>query len=278
MIAGGGSAVCRPGRRHVRPLTARLAVAVLALAAATGARAALFEDDEARKAILELRSRVTANEESSRARMAEMAAAQAQLLEQIGALRRSLLDLNNQLEQLRREQAQLRGQDEQVLRELSELQRRQKDAGQALDDRLRKLEPSKVSLDGQEFLAGTDETRVYEEAVGFLRGGDFARASTALASFLDRWPVSGYAPSARFWLGNALYGRREHKEAIAVFRQFLAASPAHPRAPEAMLAVANSQIEMKDTKAARATLQELLKAHPSSEAAQAGRQRLVGLK
>ena len=81
-----------------------------------------------------------------------------------------------------------------------------------------------------------------------------------------------------FWLGNAQYGKREYKEAIASFRALLAAAPDHPRAPEALLSVANCQIELKDAKAARRTIDELLKTYPKSEAAQAGKERLASLK
>ena len=78
--------------------------------------------------------------------------------------------------------------------------------------------------------------------------------------------------------GNALYGKRQYKEAIAAFRSFVNGAPGHPRAPEALLAMANSQAEMKDTRGARRTLEELLKTYPASEAAQAGKQRLASLK
>ena len=46
----------------------------------------------------------------------------------------------------------MRGQDEQLTRDVTELQRLQKDAQQGVEDRIRKLEPQKVSLDGKEFL------------------------------------------------------------------------------------------------------------------------------
>jgi TolA-binding protein len=82
----------------------------------------------------------------------------------------------------------------------------------------------------------------------------------------------------RFWLGNALYGKRDYKEAIAAFRAFVTAAADHPRAPEALLALANSQAEMKDPRGARKTLDELLKSDPKSEAAQAGKERLASLK
>lgn len=260
--------------RRGRAASAALA-AVLCLGSA---RAGLFDDDEARKAILDLRSRITQNDEQAKARAGDQAAANAQMAEQLAALRRSLLELANQIEAMRAEQASLRGSNEQLTRSVSELQARQKDVGQAIDDRLRKLEPVKVALDGDEFLADPDEKRAHDDAMAALRGGDFDRAAIMLSTFLRRYPASGFAPSVRFWLGNALYGKRDYKDAIATFRAFAAASPSHPRAPEAMLGLANSLAETRDIKGARKTIDDLIKAYPQSEAAQAGRERLAALK
>jgi tol-pal system protein YbgF len=244
---------------------------LLLVAGAASAHAALFSDDEARKAILDLRARVTQNEEQAKARQAELTA-------QIQQLQRSLLELNNQLERLRGDLAAQRGQNEQLARDVADLQRRQKDIAQGVDDRMRKFEPQSVSLDGKDFLADPDEKRMYDEAIAQLRSGDFVATATSLNAFLRRYPASGYVDSARFWLGNALYGKRDYREAVATFRTFVATAPQHPRAPEAMLAMANSQLEMKDAKSARVTLNELVKNYPQSEAAQAGRERLAALK
>jgi tol-pal system protein YbgF len=257
-------------------IAARAAALALLLVAAA-AQAQLFPDNEARKAILELR----AADEQTAKRLTELTAANKALseqLQQLLPLRSSLLDLNNQLEALRTELARQRGANEQLARDVAELQRRQKDIVQGVDDRIRKLEPQKVAVDGKEFLADADEKRQYDEAFAFIRSGDFAAAATAFNSFSRRYPASGYLDSVRFWAGNALYGKREYKEAIASFRAFIANAPDHARVPEAMLAVANCQAEMKDTKGARATLAELLKRYPQTEAAQAGKERLAALK
>jgi len=257
----------------------RAALLVLTLTLAGGAvQAALFEDDEARKAVIDLRNRVAANEDKAKAQAAELASANAQLAEQLAALRRSVLELNNQIEAMRGEVARLRGSDEQVLRELSEMQRRQKDATQALDERLGRMEPLKVTLDGREFVVERAEKAAYDEAMATLRSGDFDKAVSQFSAFQRRYPTSGYANSARFWLGNALYGKRDYKEAITAFRAFVTAAPDHPQAPEALLALANSQAEMKDAKGARRTIEELMKTYPQSEAAQAGKQRLASIK
>lgn len=260
----------------LRPLALALA-GVLALSAG-GARAGLFDDEEARKAILDLRARIQASDDGASAKIAEQGKVQAALVEQVQQLRRSLLDLNTQLEAQRADSAKMRGTQEQLARDVAEMQRTLKDVSKGLDDRLRALEPQKVSLDGKDFLAEPDEKRAHDQAMAALRGGDFDKAATSLTTFVQRYPASGYADSARFWLGNALYGQKNYKEAIAVFRTLVTGSPTHPRTPEALLAVANCQIEMKDVRGARKTIDELMKAHPTSEAAAAGKERLGTLK
>ena len=242
-------------------------VAVAALAAVP-ARAALFEDDEARKAILDLRLRVDQSVDQIKLRQTEQA-------EQT---RRSLLDLNNQIEALKTEIARLRGANEQLARDLAEVQRKQKDLQQGAEERLRKLEPQPVALDGKEFVAEPDERRAYDDAMALMRRGDFAAAASAFAAFQKRWPKSGYAEAVQFWLGNAQYGKREYREAIATFRALVAATPENPRVPEALLAIANCQVELKDLAGARRTLDGLVKTHPKSEAAQAARERLATMK
>ena len=259
------------------PGRAARAVGLLACAAGT-AHAGLFDDEEARKAIVDLRNRVTAVEDSGKVRAAELATANAALVEQLTALRRSMLDLNNQLEALRGDLAKLRGNDEQQVRELADLQRRQKDVSQALDDRLRKLEPVKVSIDGREAVVEQDEKRAYEEAIAAIRAGEFDKSVGLLTTFQRRYTASAYLDSVRFWLGNALYGKRDYKDAITAFRAFVAGAADHPRAPEALLALANSQAEMKDPRGARRTIEELLKTYPQSEAAQAGKERLSSIR
>lgn len=268
----------------------RQAACALACAAALGsAHAGLFDDEEARKAIVDLRTRIAQVDDAAKARAAEAAAAtQAALaaqkqsndavMEQLTALRRGLLDLNNQLESMRGELAKLRGNDEQFGKDLAEIQKRQRDVAQNLDERLRKLEPVKVALDGKELVVDQDEKKAYDEAIGSIRAGEFDKAVQQLNNFQRRYVGSPFGDSARFWLGNAQYGKRDYKEAITAFRGFVAAAPDHPRAPEALLALANSQAETKDPRGAKKTLEDLIKAYPQSEAAQAGRERLPTIK
>lgn len=239
------------------------------------ARAGLFEDDEARKALLDLRAKVQANEDLSNKRAEQV---NSLIQDQIQPLRRSVLDLNAQIDTLRSEIAKLRGANEQLARDLSDTQRKLTDQSQAVDARLKPLEPQKVNLDGREFQVGPEERNQYEAAIGLVRRGDFAEAVAALNAFLKRYPASGYTDSVRFWLGNAQYGKRDYRDAIATFKAFIAGNPDHPRAGEALLALANCQIELKDNKSARRSLDDVIKAYPGTEAAQAAKERLASLR
>jgi tol-pal system protein YbgF len=261
-----------PGLRLMR-------LTLLALAAGAAfmqpARAGLFEDDEARKAILELRAKIQANDDAAKARAEQITTL---IQDQLQPLRRSMLELNSQLDGLRSELAKLRGTNEQLARDLADTQRKLVDQTQSIDARLKPLEPQKVALDGREFQVAPDERGQYEAAIGLVRRGDFAEAVAALNAFLKRYPASGYTDSVRFWLGNAQYGKRDYKDAIATFKAFIAGNPDHPRAAEALLALANCQAELKDNKSARRSIEDLIKAYPGTEAAQAGKERLASLK
>lgn len=246
----------------MRALSIRVtALAALLLCGVTwNAHAGLFEDEEARRAILDLRQRLDTVEKSD------------------NQLRNSLLDLQNQIETMRQELAQSRGRNEQLVRDVSDMQQRQRDVQTGLDERLRKFEPARVSVDGVEFQAEPAEKKDFDAAMDVFRGGKFDQAQVSLSNFLQRYPKSGYGPSALFWLGNAEYANKDYKNALTHFRQMLGASPNHTRAPEAMLAVSNVQLELKDVKGARKTLQDLMAAYPNTDTANVAKDRLSKLK
>jgi tol-pal system protein YbgF len=250
----------------------RAAVAAMLLAGCMGhASAGLFDDDEARKAILDLRQKVAATEQ-------KLADETRRASDESAQMQRSLIDLQNQLEAARADIAKLRGQDEQMARELAEVQRQQKDAVQNVNERLQKFEPSRVTVDGRDFLADPEEKRDYDAAMATFRRGEFAAVQVSFVDLLTHYPKTGYRPSALFWLGNAQYATKDYKNALSSFRALVALGPDQMRVPEALLAIANCQLELKDNKGARKTLEDLVANYPSSEAAQAAKDRLAHLR
>lgn len=245
----------------------RLGLALVLSGVFGAAHAALFDDDEARRAILDLRQRLDQTNTAVKG-----------LGEENTQLRRSLLDFQAQIDTLKAEMSQNRGGMERLARDVSDVQLRQKDVQSGLDERLRRFEPVKVTVDGREFLAEPAEKRDFDAAMEIFRKGDFVAAQSALGQFVLHQAKSGYLPSALFWLGNAQYANKAYKESLVNFQQMLNVAPTHARAPEALLAISNVQIELKDLKAARKTLDDLVKAYPSSETAATARDRLARLR
>jgi tol-pal system protein YbgF len=273
----------------------------------TYAQAGIFDDDEARKAILDLRQQITSLNSSLNATLnANFNALEQKTKDEIAQLRKSLFEFQNQIDRQKTEMSQLRGENEVLARNVSEMQIRMKDVAQAAEQKLQaaeqrvqtaeqrvqateqrvqaaeqkviKLEPTTISLDGREFVADPSEKRDFDAAFALFRSGDFSRSQKAFFDFIQRYPGSGYSPSALYWLGNAQYSNRDYKEAIINFRSMINKTPDHLRAPEAMLSIANCQLEMKDPKAAKKTLEDLMRTYPKSEASFAGIERLRDIK
>jgi tol-pal system protein YbgF len=228
---------------------------------------ALFEDKDARLAIIELRKQVE--------RLSKESQAGSDDNEQ---LRRALLDLQSQVDDLKAELARVKGGQDALAKDLSDTQRAIKDQAQGIEQRLRKFEPIKVSIDGKEAEVDPAEAKEYEQALSVFRKGDFSGAASSFGDFVRRYSQSPYLSLSLFWLGNAQYATKDYKSAIASFRQLINGSPDHPRVPEAMLAIANCQLEIKEPAAARKTLGELIKTYPTTEAASAAKERLSKLK
>ena len=254
---------------QTRSFKAALAIGVFL--SSFGVNAALFDDDEARRAILDLRKKLDVMQLRS-------ADEQRRAADEAAQLRRSLLELSNQIDALKNESAGLLGQNEKLARDVGELQRVQKDTTQGVDERLRRFEPVKVTVDGKDFVADPAERQEYENALSALRKSDFAAAQAGFVGLIRQYPQTGYRSSALFWLGNAQYASRNYKESMINFRSLVVADAQHLRAPEALLSLANCQSELKVINGAKKTLDELIRAYPRSEAAAVAKERIVKLK
>ena len=238
------------------------AVSLLPIAA----RAGIFDDDEARRAILDTRTRIENTQRDLRTGLDGKAD------------KNALLELSNQNEQMRLEAAKLRGQIEVLTNELTNTQQRQKDFYVDLDNRLRKLEPQKVTVDGKEANVEQAEQRVYDASLALFKAGDYKNASVSFADFLRRYPQSGYAASAQYWLGNAFYAQRDYRNAIAAQQAVVKTYPDSTKAPDALLNIATCYIELKDKVQAKRTLETLIERYAQSPAAQTAKERLTTLR
>lgn len=230
------------------------------------AQAGVFDDDEARKAILDLRAKVEALKNELNARI------------DTKTDKTTALEFVNQHEMVMAEIAKLRGQIEVLANELAKGQQRQKDFYVELDARLRKLEPRKVNIDGKEADIDPAEQKAYDNAFALFKAGDYKNAAAALQDFVRRYSGSGYAANAQYWLGNSYYALRDYPNAIAAQQVVVTNFADSPKAPDAMLNIASCYTELKDKKTAKKVLQDLVVKFPDSASAQAAKERLATLK
>lgn len=245
---------------------AALAAALLSALLVPPASAGLLEDDEARKAILDLRAKVEQIQRDLAARI------------ETKADKTSALDLVAQNEKTLEEVAKLRGQIEVLANELVGAQRRQKDFYVDLDKRLAKLEPQKVMVDGKSAQVEPGEQKSYDASLVLFKAGDYKTAAVALSDFLRRYPESPYAATAQYWLGNAYYAQRDCRNAIAAQQVVVNRFADSPKAADAMLNIASCHTELKEKKEAKKVLEQLLAQYPDTDAGRTAKERLAASK
>jgi len=201
------------------PSLRAVAVACLLGSAVVGgsAHAALFDDNEARKAVLDLRTKTDS------------------LASQLSAAQRTILDQSNRLDQLNQQVATLRGQNEDLANQLTTLQKQQKDYYTDLDGRLKKFEPQQQTVDGVQGTVQPGETESFNAASTQFRNGDFKNAAASFKTFVAKYPDSPYQPTAQYWLGNSLFALRDFKGAIAAQQRVVELWPQDIKAPDGSL-------------------------------------------
>ena len=261
------------------------------------AQAAIFSDDEARKAILDLRIRFEELRNQVQDLGKQIQALNTELKETQQVVQKKAdgqgqLGVQSDMERLRQELARARGQIEELVNELTTTQKRQRDLDQMVDkriaevktkvgevdNRLTAFEPIGVNVDGMEIRVDPAEKRLFDAAIESFRAGEFKQSAAQLRSMMDRFPDSAYMPSLVFWFGSANYAQREFKGAITSFTAFLKTYAEHPRAADARLNLGLAQADAGERAAARKTLQNVVDRHPESNAAVVAKERLSKLK
>lgn len=263
-----------------KPFAVLAALACAALFLSFPVRAGLFDDEVARKQIVEQQKRLDGLKQQSEALAERLAKAEDALKNQ------PVLGLVSQLETLREELRQLRGQIEVIANNLDMAAKRQRDMYVDIDTRLRRLEqPGAAAAPAAGGTApapaaspGSDESRAYETAQNQRRIGNYQGAIIAFQGFLAQYPKSTLAPRAQYWIGDSYFNLHDFKNAIASQQKLITVYSDSSSVPDALLNIASSQMELGDTAAAKKTMDGLVARYPASEAAEKAKRRLATLK
>ena len=284
---------------------------IVTAAFAAQGHAALFDDKEARKKILELEATTTTQHQAAQADLAALKKTQQvieQRLAEIEAITKGqgLLDMQNQIEGLKQEVAKLKGELELASHNVNLTQQRQKDLYGDADARLRKLEQGQPGANASatpnpvaaaeaapasvaapvaaapvastpEPAKNSQEYQLLELAHGLAKEAKYKDAFNAYDKFLKDYPNSAYAADAMYGLGYAQFALKNYKSAMATQQKLLDAHPDSPRAADALFNMANSQFQLGMVPAAKKTLRDLLAKYPNSEVIPAAQKRLKAL-
>jgi len=199
-----------------------------------------FADDQARRAILDLREQLQTLVDQSRQIRVRQA---------------------DQIDTLQQEVARLRGEVERLSHMAERNQQQQQQQASSNESTIQVADPV--------------EQAAYEQAMMSFRAGQYQVASKELTQFIQTYPQSALVHEARFYRGSSLYAIKDFKGSIAGLQTMLTAAPNDPRAPDALLVIAASQVELNDLDGARASLQRIVSEYPNTSAAETAKSRLT---
>lgn len=250
----------------------RLIPALLAAACLTGtlsAQAALFDDKEARKKILEVETKSNANDDAHQAALND-------LKKRIAAMEAivqggGLADMQNQIELLKQEVARLKGDLEVANHQLELAQQRQKDLYADTDGRLRKLESGAQAATSNPPpqpapvpVVEEKDVKAFAEAEELSKLAKHKEAFAAYDAFLKDYPNSKLVPDALYGMGYTQFVLKNYKSAIATQQKVIDQHPQSTKVPDAMYSQANCQIQLGQVTNAKKTLKELVSKYPDA--------------
>jgi len=261
---------------------------------AISGHAALFDDKEARKKILEVETTMNSQDQANQTELANVKKNFEQRLQAIEAITKGggLMEMQNQIESLKQEVARLKGELEVANHNVEATQQRQKDLYGDTDTRIRKLEgvtTSASTVGSTEAPAATSapvatvpakntqEYQLLELANGLSKESKHKDAFNAYDKFLKDYPNSALAAEATYGLGYSQFALKNYKSSIATQQKVLDLHSESPKVPDAMLNMANSQIQLGLVPAAKKTLRDLIAKFPNSEVTPTAQKRLKAL-
>ncbi len=225
-------------------------IAALCSVCVTSAQINIFEDDEARLRLVEL----TAQLEQLEATVQELSLANSRL----NTEKQELLDLVRELTGLIDTASNTTSQQNLRLDELkSRLETQLKDFDAQIGSDISKLSKSLDSSD----------SNLYQQALTNYKRTDMAAAADLLRRLLRRYPTSGYAHAAYYWLAEIAWEQGNTESARGNLIELLTMYPDSTRIPDALLLLNKIALTRDDTIEAEHWSRQLLERYPSSSAA-----------
>lgn len=249
-------------------------------------QAALFDDKEARKKILEVEAKSQTHFDTNQAAISDLKKTQAAIEKRLGAIEaviqgQGLADMQNQLEALKQEVANLKGELELASHNLDTTQQRQKDLYTDTDTRLRKIESvapvATANNPATTVVVEDKDIKAFADADSLSKSAKHKEAFAAFDVFLKDYPNSKLAPDALYGMGYSQFALKNYKSSIATQQKLMDLHPESVKVPDAMYSMANSQIQLSQITNAKKTLRDLVAKYPNADVTPSAQKRLKAL-
>jgi tol-pal system protein YbgF len=155
----------------------------------------------------------------------------------------------------------------------------QADEGQSVDGVTTPGIDAEASTGSQVSHNGERSDRIeYERLLALFREGDLDGARQGFAVFLRDYENSDLSPNARYWLGEAYYGKKDYKQAIDSYDRVELDFPRSEKVPAAILKKGYAYLAMKDKKRASSAFTQVVTLYPRSPEAGKASDKLSQLK
>ncbi|MFO0775853.1 MAG: tol-pal system protein YbgF [Nitrospiraceae bacterium] len=118
----------------------------------------------------------------------------------------------------------------------------------------------------------------YEQLLARMREGDLDKAQEGFIAFLSEHPNSELAPNARFWLGEAYYGKKDYRRAIDSYERVERDHPSSEKVPAALLKKGYAYLALRETQQASTVFQQVVSRYPKTQEAGKANDKLAQLK
>jgi tol-pal system protein YbgF len=118
----------------------------------------------------------------------------------------------------------------------------------------------------------------YERLLALFRDGDLDGARQGFAVFLRDYQNSDLSPNARYWLGEAHYGKKDYRQAIDSYDRVELDFPRSEKVPSAILKKGYAYLAMKDKKRASSAFKQVVTLYPRTPEAGKASDKLSQLK
>ncbi|KTD57642.1 tol-pal system protein YbgF [Legionella shakespearei] len=113
-----------------------------------------------------------------------------------------------------------------------------------------------------------DEQISYLAAYELVKNKQYDEATTAMQTFVQKYPKGGYTANAEYWLGELYMVKRDYSQAIEHFEIVLQQFPSSSKAAACMLKSGYAYAATGNNEEARRRLQQVIRTYPNTPTAQ----------